>query len=432
MSQARDSELLADWRALSRALPDHHEALTAGRSEDFEAAVASLPAIEAEALALLDDESALLAALDVLMVEASARRHGLPIEGNALEASARAVAARSGLQPILSYPLYIRNNPPEIDRIRRFTRLEAEYRFIRMHAAIEDRFDELIERLERIFDSREPRLAFRDHHPALLEGLRSCNRIMSGFRSPVRMPHEDFYEGFRPYYDARYDRQSGDLLLEGPSGLQSFTYRIIAMQLGYRDRMLDGWTRRIGHYHPPAVRERLARVMDARDAGRNLCATVADPILGARPGLPRLHPAYASHLPALISLAERGGFVAADVLPSLVAHGLQLGQWPAEMPPRPEVAPVEPPVGLDDQDRADLSRLAELEAALVGMHLEHAATAAEQIGAARGTGGTSGVEFLLVATFRRAFPALWQSGLGEELASELAGKRPPRAAAAGR
>ena len=44
---------------------------------------------------------------------------------------------------------------------------------------------------------------------------------------------------------------------------------------------------------------------------------------------------------------------------------------------------------------------------LFGFQMEHAATAAYQIGTVRGTGGTSGVEFLLLATFRRAFPLLW-------------------------
>ena len=38
--------------------------------------------------------------------------------------------------------------------------------------------------------------------------------------------------------------------------------------------------------------------------------------------------------------------------------------------------------------------------------------AAAQIGRVPGTGGTSGVDFLVIALFRRAFPALWTSGLG--------------------
>ncbi len=34
------------------------------------------------------------------------------------------------------------------------------------------------------------------------------------------------------------------------------------------------------------------------------------------------------------------------------------------------------------------------------------------VGRVPGTGGTSGVDFLLIALFRRAFPALWTTGLG--------------------
>jgi hypothetical protein len=404
------------WRALSLELPRFHRELSAGRRDAFEAALGRLPDLESSALSTWEDGAAIESGLDVLMVEAMARRHRVPRVGTGLDRSAQAVSERLGLQPILSYPLYIRENPSDLAEIRRFTDLDAEFRFIRMHAAIEDIFDDLILRLDEILDAPDPRASLRDHFPALSAGLRSANRIMSGFRSPVRMPRADFFDGFRPYYNALYDDESGELILEGPSGLQSFTYRLIAMQMGYQDRVLDGWTQRIGLYHPPAVRQRLDRQVAERDAGRSLNGRVCEAILGvaARP-LPHLHPAYGAHMPSLVALAQRGGYLAADVLGLLDGVGLKLGEWPAEMPSEKAVEPFVTLAAPSDQNLADLSLLAELEAALVAMHLEHAATAAHQIGADRGTGGTSGVEFLLVATFRRAFPALWQSDLVQRI-----------------
>ncbi|MFN8422921.1 MAG: hypothetical protein U0470_05840 [Anaerolineae bacterium] len=83
-------------------------------------------------------------------------------------------------------------------------------------------------------------------------------------------------------------------------------------------------------------------------------------------------------------------------------------------------APLPPPSAAADAEwaalpagrRADLARFAGIEAMLFGFHFTHVATAAAQIGRVPGTGGTSGVDFLLIALFRRAFPALWTSGLG--------------------
>ena len=63
----------------------------------------------------------------------------------------------------------------------------------------------------------------------------------------------------------------------------------------------------------------------------------------------------------------------------------------------------------------------ELEAMLFGFHVEHVAVAATHIGHERGTGGTSGVEFLMMALFRRAFPWLWVSGAGGQIVRRIAG-----------
>ncbi|MCB0215639.1 MAG: hypothetical protein KDH92_03310 [Chloroflexi bacterium] len=409
---------LAAWRALALDLPRHHPELVAGRDGVFAEALAGLPAIGDADLRGLSDAELRLAGLDVLMVEAVVRRHGLPRSESTLDASASVVAERLGLQPIISYPLYIRENPVDLAEMRRFTAYEAEFRFIRMHAAIEDLFDQTIASLEAIIDSDAPRMALREHFAGLSAGLRSANRIMSGFRSPVRMPHADFFDGFRPYYDALRDRDSGELILDGPSGLQSYTYRIVAMQLGYRDPVLDGWTERIGRYHPPDLRDRLDRVLRARNAGRNLDARVCEPILGGQARLPHLHPDYGRHLPSILRIAEGRGYLRPEVRGLIEGFGLRLGEWPARMSSNDEVPEIAVPAGIGSAEMADLSLLAELEAALVAMHLEHVATAAVQIGAEHGTGGTSGVEFLLVATFRRAFPALWQSGIGARIAAE--------------
>ena len=70
---------------------------------------------------------------------------------------------------------------------------------------------------------------------------------------------------------------------------------------------------------------------------------------------------------------------------------------------------------LSDEDTRTLRCLAGvIEAMLLAFHVEHVAIAAHQIGYARGTGGTSGVEFLLLATFRRV--TLVDRGLGPEYA----------------
>jgi tryptophan 2,3-dioxygenase len=60
-----------------------------------------------------------------------------------------------------------------------------------------------------------------------------------------------------------------------------------------------------------------------------------------------------------------------------------------------------------------------LEAMLFGFHLEHVATAIAHIGHERGTGGTSGVEFLQMALFRRAFPGLWVTDLAASMRPEI-------------
>ena len=124
-------------------------------------------------------------------------------------------------------------------------------------------------------------------------------------------------------------------------------------------------------------------------------------------------------MPALLELAQRGGYLAQDVEACFDDFKLKLGDWPAEGPPALDIPQLEMPV-LEREARMHLMLLCEVEAMLFAMALEHVATAAVQIGADRGTGGTSGVEFLLLSTFRRAFPKLWASGLGAVLSKEIA------------
>ena len=133
---------------------------------------------------------------------------------------------------------------------------------------------------------------------------------------------------------------TGQTVLEGPSGLQSPTFRLLCMQMGYRDAVLDGWTTKIGRYHEPATRAQLARVMAERDAGRSLSG-VADGILGAVPGLPHLHPDFGAHIPTILARVQREHFATADVLPALAVHDLSLGVSP-EGAPQPGPLPSQP------------------------------------------------------------------------------------------
>lgn len=402
------------WRALSLDLPRLHADLAAGRPDAFAARAAALPDLPGADLDALAEPAARLAALDVLMIEAVARCRQVDLPPGAAETLARAVAGvarRCGIPPILSYPLYIRVNPTDMAEIRRFTPLAAEFRFIRMHRLIEDVFDRMIAGLGAVLGAPDRAAALAAAMPALRADFRLVNRTMAAFRSPARIDRHAFVDGFRPYFEPVLDPATGQTVLEGPSGLQSPTYRIIAMQIGYRDRVMDGWTTRIAACHDAATRAQLADAMAARDAGRSLTA-LCDAVLGPAPELPHLHPAYAADIPDLLRAALAGGYVSRDIMATFAHFALPLGEWPAEAPadgpPPPRMAA--PPV--DPAGRATLAHLAEIEAMLFGMHLEHAAVAAVQIGAVRGTGGTSGVEFLLVATFRRAFPRLWLSGAG--------------------
>jgi tryptophan 2,3-dioxygenase len=420
---------LAAWTSLALALPHHHASVSAGNADadDFVAALAALPALTAAALDSLPDPDARRLALDVLMVEAFVRRHAPripPGPAAPVESAAQLVGTSLGIPPILSYPLYIRDNPVDFDAIRRFTPLDAEFRFIRMHRLMEDIFDGLIARLSGILDlppaGRRPALAAA--MPAIRSDFQRVNRTMAGFRSPTRMPQSDFVHGFRPYFDPRMDTATGEVLLDGPSGLQSPTYRILAMQIGYRDAIMDGWTAKIARCHDPATRAWLAEVLAARDRGRALtavCDAILDPILGVThgsgPELPHLHPGFRPHIPLLLDLALRRGYVVPDILATFDHFALSLGEWPAEAPVTGAPPTRQSPPTLSATDRRDLAAMVELEAMLFGFHLEHVATAAVQIGAVQGTGGTSGVEFLLIATFRRAFPRLWTSGIAEAL-----------------
>lgn len=411
-SEAESAGWRAAWRDLALALPRHHVAAERGDVAGFASAVAALAVPAAHAMAGLDAPAVMALALDAFMVEAFARRHAAHLEPATLErvgAAARAVADRAGMQPIISYPLYIRHNPMAAGDTRLFTPLAAEERFVRMHRFIEDRFDEVIATLEGVLAAPDVLAAYRAAHPAVGAAFARINRVMAGFRDQERMPRDVFTQGFRPYYESVLDPMTGDVVLDGPSGLQSPTFRVVAMLAGYRDAVLDDWTERIGRYHVEATRQWLANARVARDAGHALGAAV-EAALGPD-ALPHIHPSYADHQPALVAIARRGGWLTADALDVLAAHGLAPTEWPVAGATVPDLPPA-PPAVTDPATVALLTPLAELEAMLFGFHVEHVGVAATQIGAVRGTGGTSGVEFLLLALFRRAFPGLWARGIG--------------------
>ncbi len=426
------AEAAARWSALSAELPALHAALAAapGRGggggdplDAFAAAIVAAPAVRAAdwAGAVLDDRRRI--GLDVLMVEAFLRRHGgaPPAADRAVADAARAVAGLLGIQPILNYPLYIRHNPLPPERLRTFTPLAAEARFIRMHRAVEDDLDRLIPTLDAVLDA--PSAAFgaalAEGYAALAAGFRRVNALMAAFQDPRRMPTVDFADGFRPYYASDVDPVRGQVRREGPSGLQSPTFRAIAMQMGYADHGLDHWTTHLAAYHETTVRDDLERRRRRRDAGDSLADRCAARFGGR--DVPRLHADHAASTAQLVAAARAGGWLDDGTLALCASHGLALDAWPADAPrPAGSVPAVAPPdadadadlaaLGADDQ--ALLARLVGLEAMLFGFHATHVATAAAQIGRVPGTGGTSGVDFLLIALFRRAFPALWTTGLG--------------------
>ncbi len=415
------AEILSAWSRLALDLPIFHGPLVAGDAAELQSRLGLLPAVTPATVADLSGDDAQRLGLDVFMVDAVVRRHGLALGPDVEERLAVAtavVAERLGCEPILSYPFYIRLNPTDLAEIRRFTPTEAEFRFIRMHRLIEDVFDDLIAMLGKILDAPDRGVALARALPEIADAFRLVNRTVAGFRDPVRMPHQVFFEEFRPYFGPRLDPETGRAVLEGPSGLQSPTFRAVCMLMGYRDPILDGWTRRIGHYHPPATREWLDDLLRQRDAGRCLSA-VADSILAPGPSVPHLHPAYGAHIPDLVALARHAGYLTADVLDVLGQFGIELGAWPEgapELDPLPAISAAPEPV---PGSRADLEWLAHLEAMLLAFHVEHVAIAAVQIGYEQGTGGTSGVEFLLLATFRRAFPWFWVSGWGGRFVAEM-------------
>ncbi len=426
------SDSRATWREAALDLPRLHSKIAEGRVDTALAKLADLPDLQThpdgEALPSdtgSKDKSLVEHVLDVLMVEAFARRHSelLGADLNArMRRAARAASDRLGMRPIISYPLYIRANPMAPAAMRRFTPLAAEARFIRMHRFIEDRFNEIIERLDAITSSQDPAIVFSLHVSEFGDTFRRINRVMAGFRDPQRMPNHDFVNGFRPYFDSVRDPSTGAVLLDGPSGLQSPTFRVIAMLTGYEDPMLDDWTRRISEYHDPETRLQLQNALNARDAGRSLRRNV-DHLLGSVPShkLPHLHPDYASHIPDLIKLARNGGYLSLDVEAVFAEHGIELGRWPAE--PAAGPATFGPSVQIEptDQQVCALGPYVELESMLFGFHVEHVAVAAAQIGHERGTGGTSGVEFLMMALFRRAFPWLWVSGTAGRIVERAVG-----------
>ena len=407
------------WTQLSRSLPDLHAPLSAGDDTALVSALAKAEPVMPELLREMDEQSALFLGLDVLMVEAASRRHGLSLDGVAgerLRQSVSAVSHHLDVRPIITYPLYIRHNPLELGQIRRFTPLASEFRFIRMHRLIEDIFDEVIPEIDRILDSDAPAALLVANMPALREEFRRVCRGMSGFRSEVRMPHSEFFDEFRPYYASVVDPETDAVVLHGPSGLQSATYRMLAMQVGYQDPHFDGVTERTYAYQMPALREALRGTKERRDAGRNLSALCADPILGGMPSLPGIHPLYGEHSRRLSKIARGLGFLSEDLDAVLEHEGLKPDSWPegARVAELPELQAFDAE-SLSEEDRATFAALIELEALLFSLNLEHVATAAVQIGTERGTAGTSGVEFLMLGTFRRAFPKIFLLGLDEAL-----------------
>lgn len=415
------------WRSAALDLPRLHVAIEEGHAELAIEALSRLQHVNGPGPVRAPHDADPEHVLDVLMVEAFARRHLSTIGQGAYEpiaAAARRAADRLGMRPIISYPLYIRSNPMAPEALRRFTPLPAEARFIRMHRFIEDRFDELITRLESIVRAPDPGRAFEAQLPDIGGVFRRVNRVMAGFRDSSRMPNHDFVHGFRPYFDSVRDPDTGAVVLDGPSGLQSPTFRIIAMLTGYADPVLDDWTRRIAEYHDPETRAQLHNALAARDAGRTLAAALADRLpasFGELSGLPHMHADYEAHIPDLLRLARHGGYLSQDVEAVFDAHDIELGHWPAEPPD----APASPDGGrlpaIEDDVLCAAGPYVELEAMLFGFHVEHVAVAASQIGHERGTGGTSGVEFLLLALFRRAFPALWVSGVAGRIVDRALG-----------
>lgn len=401
----------AAWEALALGLPEAHRYMVAGRANLALAAFRRLPLLTRSDLAALAEAQLLRLGLDVFMVEAFLRRHGFledldASDRRAVDAACDLLSAALDIPPILTYPLYILENPRQPGSLRRFTPLAAEARFINMHRRIEEEMAELLPLLEQLPIAPDPMAAVAAALPVLGAGFRRINRCMAAFRSQTRMPQEDFFHGFRPYYDSKKDADGG-VLLEGPSGLQSAGYRLLAMRIGYRDASFDRWTDQLMHHQLPAARRALLAARRDRDAGRSLGGLVDGHLGSGQVMLPPLHPNYAPQLPELFEAALAGGYVSTDILATFANQGLALGRWPAGAPVPDWPADIAPLPAFDARQAAWVDGLKEIEAMIFGFQMEHAATAAVQIGTVQGTGGTSGVEFLLLATFRRAFPRLW-------------------------
>jgi tryptophan 2,3-dioxygenase len=418
---------LAPWSAAASSLPAVH----AGPPDalaSFQDRVARFPLPEWFATRHGEtDDAARLAALDVLMVEAFVRRHD-PARGSPAAARAEAAAAMAGarlsIPPILTYPLYIRANPPALPATRRFTPSAHEFRFIRMHRLIEDELDQIVVSLAAIAHATDAPGALVAAIDGLEGRFRRVNRTVAAFRSPTRMDRHAFVDGFRPYYAGK---ELDGHWLEGPSGLQSAAFRLVALRAGYRDRMLDAITGQVMEYLEPADRAAIAAAAADRDAGHSV-ARVEEALLGTDPAAPRLHPRFGRHEATLLRLALARGVVSQDIEAVLAAHGVVAGRWPAAVAEdmvgasagEPSTA-VAAEAAASPQRGPALAALARFEAMLHGFHLEHVATTAHHIGHTRGTGGTSGVDFLLLATFRRIAPRLWETSLGDETVAALTG-----------
>jgi tryptophan 2,3-dioxygenase len=391
------------WTGASLALKECHPAVDAGR-ERLSELVSRAPVPDGETLAALDADAARRLALDVLMVGAFCRCRALTLTDHArLEQATLTVAERLDIPPIVSYPLYIRANEISWDRMRRFTPTRDEFRFVAMHRVIEDQFDRLIAQLRAAL-ARDP-AALAGALGEMLACMRTVNRTVAAFRSPERLDKLVFNQGFRPYFgSAELNGQT----LAGPSGLQSPTFRAIAMLVGYRDPTLDSFTDQIMVYHEPDTRRWLTEIRRERDDGGALAALDRAALGG---DAAHLHQAYGTHARDLLAVALADGTVSHDIERALANHGVEIGEWPrGAAVSGGEPARAEPRALLDPSGA--LGAAVRIDAALFGFHLEHVATTAHQIGFERGTGGTAGVEFLLLATFRRGMPRLWASGLG--------------------
>ncbi|MFQ5460035.1 MAG: hypothetical protein ACE5EL_04510, partial [Anaerolineae bacterium] len=407
------------WAELALAVPTWHDN-PAAAAEALDEGIAAAPEVE-PGTGTMDLASARLLALDVLLVEAFVRVRGVALGATAaakLARAARGVARRLDVPPVLSYPLYVLANPGAAPEGRQFTATDDEARFIRLHREVEERCEAVIGVLKGVLAATDMAAALAEVGNDIVAHLRVASRTIGAFRSEAQVRRAVFRDDIRPYFGPVTDAATGDVLHHGPSGLQSPAFRILAMQMGYRDEVLDRSTRGVIAYQEAATRRRMEGALAHRDAGQSL--TRLDEEAFGHAAVPHLHPAHGADAQALLRLAEASGAVAASIGGDLDRLGIRLGAWPAGAPaPGPRALPaVRAPGTL--RNRRGLEAAVRVEAAFFAFHVEHVLTAAHHIGVVAGTGGTSGVEYLLLSTFRRGLPRLWRSGVGQTLAEGLA------------